>query len=96
MIEIITISLNFMWLMYGPRGGIRTQKPTYRLENGYSIQLSYTRVIWRKISDSNGWTAINRRRFSRPVHYDHSANLPEVLVRGIGFEPMTKELCLPL
>ena len=30
--------------MYGPRGGIRTQKPTYRLENGYSIQLSYTRV----------------------------------------------------
>ena len=27
---------------------------------------------------------------------DHSANLPEVLVRGIGFEPMTKELCLPL
>ena len=44
MIETITASLNFVWLMYGPRGGIRTQKPTYRLENGYSIQLSYTRV----------------------------------------------------
>ena len=27
---------------------------------------------------------------SQPWH------LPEVLVRGIGFEPMTKELCLPL